>query len=235
MRHKTVLAPPGERGAKEGRRNRRQEQRRWGRTVRIRLNMPVGMTVVLLDEQDGRRKMMETLLSTSGYKVAPPVARYDDLADACARYHPDAVAISTTSPGQRLFDALSRRDTERACPIVLFSEDDTRTSMERSIAAGVNAYIVVGLNGNRIRSAVDLAVANFAQTQALRSEAAAARRALDDRKIIERAKGILMKQRKLDEDMAYRLLRERSMKRAQPMVDVARMVNDAAEMLVDDV
>ena len=178
--------------------------------------------------------MMEGLLSQSGYKVAPPVSNKAELADACARYNPDTVVISVTRPDAGLFDTLSGIRNGSARPIVLFAEDDTRKSMERAVAAGVNAYVVMGLSGNRIRAAVDLAVANFGQTEALRSEAAAAKQALDDRKVIERAKGILMKQRHIDEEDAYRLLRERSMSRAQRLVDVARMINDAAEMLVEE-
>lgn len=196
--------------------------------------MSVGMTVVLLDERDERRKTMENILTKSGYEVAPPIASCLQLADACARYKPDAVIISATKPDSDVLDALPSIKDGRPCPVVVFSEDDSRKSIERSIAAGVNAYVVTGLGSNRIRSAVDLAVANFAQTEALRSEAAAARQALDDRKIIERAKGILMKHRNLDEEAAYRLLRERSMERSEPLADVARMVQEAAEMLIDD-
>ena len=202
--------------------------------MRIRLNLPVGMTIVLFDEQRERREMMEAQLSASGYKVAPPVGRCADLADAGARYRPNALVVRTASPRPELFAALADRPDDCACPVVLFSEDDSPQSMERAIQAGVNAYVVTGLSGNRIRSAIDLAVANFAQTEALRSEAAAARQALDDRKIIERAKGILMKQRNLDEPSAYRLLRERAMSRAERLVEVARAINDAAEVLVGD-
>lgn len=212
--------------------------RRTGSTldVQITLNMPIGMTVVLIDEDPERRRMMESLLVQSGYKVAPPVSRVDDLADACVRYDPHAVVVSTSKPTRALLDGLSflRNGRTRPRPIVLFCEDGSPKGMQTAIEAGVSAYVVVGLNGNRVRSAVDLAFANFNQTESLRSQVEKAQEALRDRKVIERAKGILMKQRAIDEEDAYRLMRDRAMSRAVRLVDVARMITDAAEMLVTE-
>lgn len=209
------------------------EQEASAYEMQVRLNMPLGITIILIDGDDGRRGMMDDLLIEGGYKVA---ARLEDpaaLADACRRYRPDAVVVSTARPTKRLLKAIEDHQERGPRPVVMFSEDDGSASVQAAIAAGVNAYIVVGLSANRIRSAVDLAFANFNQTECLRNRAREAEEALRDRKVIERAKGILMKQRNIGEDEAYRLLRTRAMERSVRLVEVARMITDAAEMLVD--
>jgi response regulator NasT len=101
------------------------------------------------------------------------------------------------------------------------------------VDAGVNAVVFVGLNGNNLTSAIDLALADFIQNKTLRSRAAEAERALKERKIIERAKGTLMKQRNVDESVAYHLMRRRAMEQGKRLVEIATMINDAAEMLMD--
>lgn len=194
--------------------------------------MPVGLTVVLVDESEARSGVMEGLFADGGYKVAANLRRPDGLKAACESYRPDVIAVSTGRPSKKLLKAIGEARENFARPIVMFSEDDTATSMQAAVAAGVNAYIVVGFNSNRVRSAIDLAFANFDESQRLRSRAAEAEEALRDRKIIERAKGTLMKQRKIDEAEAYALLRRRAMANGARLVDVARMINEAAEMLV---
>jgi response regulator NasT len=194
--------------------------------------MPVGLTVVLIDESAARRGIMEGLFADGGYKVAATLSRPNALKAACERYRPDVIAISTGRPSRKLLNVIESARESFARPIVMFSEDDTAKSMQAAIAAGVNAYIVVGLSGNRVRSAIDLAFANFNESQRLRSRAAEAEEALRNRKIIERAKGTLMKQRKIDEAEAYALLRRRAMANGARLVDVAKMINEAAEMLV---
>jgi response regulator NasT len=105
--------------------------------------------------------------------------------------------------------------------------------MQRAVAAGVNAYIVLGLSSNRVRTAVDLAFINFRQTETLRTRADEAEAALRDRKQIERAKGIIMRQRGLDEAAAYDLMRNRAMHEAVRIADIARVINDATDLLTE--
>ncbi|MGD8810993.1 MAG: ANTAR domain-containing protein, partial [Gammaproteobacteria bacterium] len=132
---------------------------------------------------------------------------------------------------RRLLTEISELQEAERRPIVLFSEDDHPETMQQAVAAGVNAYIVLGISGNRLRTAVDLAFVNFRQTETLRLKVIEAETALRDRKVIERAKGIIMQQRGVDEAAAYGLLRDRAMRQAVRIADVARMVNDASDML----
>ena len=105
--------------------------------------------------------------------------------------------------------------------------------MQRAIAAGVNAFIVLGLSGRRVRTALDLAFINFRQAERRRDKAAAAEAALRDRALIERARDILMKQRQIDENTAYALLRDRAVQQGVRIADVARVIIDASDMLTE--
>ena len=201
--------------------------------MRVNLNMPTGTTLLLIDEDGDRRSMFKQLLREGGYSIAAAVNNVAKLGDAVRQHKPDAIVVSTGQPSKRLLTQIEDLKGPERRPVVLFSEDDKAESMQRAIAAGVNAYIVLGLSSNRVRTAVDLAFINFNQTETLRSKVAEAENALRERKLIERAKGIIMKQRQIDEDAAYALLRDRAMQQAMRIADVARMIIDATEMLTE--
>ena len=201
--------------------------------VRVNLNMPSGTTLLLIDEDGDRRSLFNQLLHEGGFNIAASVNNIARLGDAVRHHKPDAIVISTDKPSKRLLAQVEDlRGTDRR-PVVLFCEDDRSETMQRAIAAGINAYIVLGLSSNRVRTAVDLAFINFRQTETLRSKVVEAEAALRDRKLIERAKGIIMKQRQIDEDTAYALLRDRAMQQAVRIADVARMIIDATDMLTE--
>ena len=200
--------------------------------MRVDLNMPTGTTLLLIDDNSDRRSMFKQLLHESGYTIAASVNNPAKLVDATCRHKPDAIVISTDKPSHRLLSEIAELQESERRPIVLFSEDDRPETMQQAVAAGVNAYIVLGLSGNRLRTAIDLAFVNFRQTETLRLKVIEAETALRDRKIIERAKGIIMRQRGIDEATAYALMRDRAMRQAVRIADVARMVNDASEMLI---
>jgi response regulator NasT len=105
-------------------------------------------------------------------------------------------------------------------------------SIRAAVQAGVSAYVVGGLAPERVRPVLEVAIARFNQYQALRRELETARSTLEERKVIERAKGILMKSRRLAEDEAFRLLRKMAMDRKTRLADVARQIVDAAELLL---
>ncbi len=199
--------------------------------MRVNLNMPTGTTLLLIDDNGDRRSMFKQLLRESGYTIAASVNNPAKLVDATRQHKPDAIVISTDKPSRRLLTEIAELQEEERRPIVLFSEDDNPETMQQAVAAGVNAYIVLGLSSNRVRTAVDLAFVNFRQTETLRLKVIEVETALRDRKVIERAKGIIMQQRGIDEAAAYALLRDRAMRRALRIAEVARMVNDTNDML----
>ena len=113
----------------------------------------------------------------------------------------------------------------------MFCEASSREAIQRAVDAGVNAYAVIGVTASRVRSAIDVAIANFRTNVGLREELDEMKQALRERRIVERAKGIVMSQRGLDEAAAYKLLRTRAMKRGMRLIEVARALTEADDLL----
>lgn len=192
---------------------------------------PVGTSVLVLDQDAGRMSSTRHLLIEQGYDVADVVTDTVQFTEAVMRSRADTVLIYTSVTDEKLLDALRAIPQEHRRPTVLFTEDGSTDAIHAAVAAGVNACVVVGVNGNRMRSAIDLAKANYTNTRGLREELDEARTALRERKLIERAKGIIMRERGLSEEEAYQLLRNRAMQRGVRLVAVAEMVNEAAEVM----
>lgn len=199
--------------------------------MHIRLMTPVGTSVLVLDQDAGRMSSTRRLLIEQGYDVADVVTDTVQFTEAVMRSRADTVLIYTSVTDGKLLEALRAIPTEHRRPTVLFTEDGSTDAIHAAVAAGVNACVVVGVNGNRMRSAIDLAKANYTNTRGLREELDEARTALRERKLIERAKGIIMRERGLSEEEAYQLLRNRAMQRGVRLVAVAEMVNEAAEVM----
>jgi response regulator NasT len=116
-------------------------------------------------------------------------------------------------------------------PIVLFTEDRENATIQAALKAGVSAYVVAGMQPERLQPILEVAVARFEREQALREELRDAQTRLAERKVIERAKGFLMQQKGVSEDEAYRLLRKLAMDRNAKLLDVAQQVVDVAKLL----
>ena len=116
-------------------------------------------------------------------------------------------------------------------PIVCFTEDDDRDKMHAAIRAGVSAYVVAGLSADRVKAVLDVAVTRFKVEEELRSELEDTRNKLAERKIVERAKGLLMERQQCTEDEAYSKLRRLAMDKNLKLVDVAQRMLDVADLL----
>lgn len=192
---------------------------------------PVGTSVLVVDRNPERGAATRRLLIEQGYGVAGVLGDIADLAHAKTDLPVDTVMIYSSVMDEALLAGLRAVPADQRRPTVLITEDGSTEAMHAAVAAGVNACVVVGVNGNRVRSAIDLAKANFTNTRGLREELDEARTALRERKIIERAKGIIMRERGLSEDEAYGLLRKRAMQRGVRLFAVAEMVTEAAEVM----
>lgn len=199
--------------------------------MHIRLMTPVGTSVLVVDQDAGRAESTKHLLIEQGYGVTDVVSDISVLRNAIAQTTADTILIYAATLDQEMMDMLRHIPDGQRRPTVLITEDGTSGAVYSAVAAGVNAFVVVGVSGNRMRSAIDLAKANFTSTRGLREELDEARTALRDRKQIERAKGIIMKERGLDEAAAYTLLRTRAMQRGVRLAAIAEMVNEAAEVM----
>ena len=126
---------------------------------------------------------------------------------------------------------MRRVTVEHRRPVVMFAEDGKPETIRAAIEAGVAAYVVSGLQPKRGRPVIDVAIARFGQFQELRSQLDKARASLAERKLIEKAKGELMKRRRIDEETAYGLMRKMAMDQKLRLIDVANRIIEAAELL----
>lgn len=154
-----------------------------------------------------------------------------DLAEQVRTLHPDVIVIDMDSPRRDTLESMRAIHRDQPRPIVMFVDDDDPGLIDQAIQAGVSAYIIDGLDAKRVRPILDVAVARFREQQALRDELEKTKAGLRERKVVERAKGILMQQRSLSEDEAYRLLRKLAMDQNKRLVEVAENLIAFAKLL----
>jgi response regulator NasT len=175
--------------------------------------------------------VLEDALRRHGDLVLALVTGSHELLTAVTRLRPDVIIAAMDSPDRDTLEHMQAVGRDQPCPIVLFTHDGDPRKIEEAIRAGVSAYVVDGLDPRRLRSVVEVAIARFRQFQRLKEELAEARTRLEERKLIERAKGIVMEQRGVPEPEAYRLLRKMAMDRGLRLGDLASSLIAAAELL----
>lgn len=190
------------------------------------------LRVLLVDDDPERAALVEQALGAAGYVVAAQLAPHDDLHARVAKIRPDVIIIDMESPDRDTLEHMCCIGRELPRPVVMFTHDDDKEKIRLALRAGVSAYIVDGLSSERIKPIIDVAMARFQEYQALRGELAKATAALEERKLIERAKGLIMRQRQCPEDEAYRALRNQAMTHNLRLADVAKQVIAAAELLI---
>lgn len=151
-----------------------------------------------------------------------------------SKFAPDMVIVACDTPARDAIEDLRRVSETNPRPIVMFVDRSDSDQAEEALRAGVAAYVVDGLEPGRIRSILDTASAQFRVTEELRRDLADAKASLAARKIIERAKGILMKRRKINEDAAYTLLRKAAMDQGKTIAEVAQQLIAAEALLGGD-
>ena len=189
------------------------------------------MRVLVVDDSPERAAVLRQGLERAGYEVAAALAAPIELLRAVEQVRPDVIVIDTESPSRDVLEhvVLITRDQPR--PIVMFANDDSPDTIRDAVRAGVSAYVVDGLDATRVKSIVEVAVARFGEYQRLREELADASLKLEERKLVERAKGILMKARGMDEDEAFQALRRMAMDRGKRLGEIARQVINMADLL----
>jgi response regulator NasT len=189
------------------------------------------LRVMLIDENTGRSALLERALLDAGHEVAAKIAADEDLLGRVKEIQPDVIIIDIESPDRDTLEHMHSISREQPKPIVMFAEKGDSETIGDAIRAGVSAYVVDGLSSNRVKPILEVAIARFREFQALRDELDKARSSLAERKVIEKAKGIIMKQRGYTEQEAYGALRKLAMDRNQRMADVARNVVEISELL----
>jgi response regulator NasT len=189
------------------------------------------LRIMLVDDDAARLAMLEQALVAEGHTIAARLDTHADLPSAVERCQPEVIFIDVDAPGRDTLESLGQLSREQPRPIVLFAARSDAETTRRAVHAGVSAYVVDGLHPTRLSALLEVAIARFELHQALRQELDQARTRLADQRDIEKAKGLLMKRRGLDESAAYGLLRRMAMDRKQRIGDFARVLITAADVL----
>lgn len=189
------------------------------------------MRVLVVDESPERAEILRDGLLRAGYEVTASLSSPLALLKTIDELRPDVIVIDTESPSRDVLEHLVVMSQHTPRPVVMFATDGAPETIREAVRAGVSAYVVDGLDKNRIKAIMDVAVARFEDFQRLREELAEANLKLSERKLVERAKGLLMKSRGLDEEAAYVLMRKFAMDRKLRLAQVAQQLIDAADLL----
>lgn len=187
--------------------------------------------VLVVDESVERAETLRDGLRLAGCEVTASLTSALALLKAIEEARPDIIVVDTESPSRDVLEHLVVLTQHTPRPVVMFATDGAPETIREAVRAGVSAYVVDGLDVARVKSIIDVAVARFEDFQRVRTQLAEANLLLEERKVVERAKGMLMKARGLDEDAAYQVLRKFAMDRKQKLGQVARQIIDAAGLL----
>lgn len=193
--------------------------------------MQASLKIVIVDENPTRAVVLEDALREAGHAN---VVRLDETSQLLARIcavDPDIVIIDLETPRRAVLEQMFEVSRAVKRPVAMFVEESDKAAIEAAVDAGVSAYIVGGLRKERIANIVDLCISRFNSFARLRKELERARGALEERKVIDRAKGILMTAKNLTEDAAYGLLRKTAMNENKKIAEVAQSVVTAAGLL----
>jgi two-component system, response regulator / RNA-binding antiterminator len=203
-------------------------------SLRVVIVLPVPLSGVPDDDEVAeveRTRVLRIALLEAGYNVVATLPGDRFLPERLAQIQPDLIVVDAESQGRDILEhvVMATRDDRR--PIVMFSDDQDTSYLRKAIAAGVSAYMVAGTPSDHIKPVLDVAIARFEHEERLRSELADARNQLEERKVIDRAKGLLMSRQGLSEQEAYTRLRKAAMDKGIKLADVAQRLIDAADLL----
>ena len=188
-------------------------------------------TLLLMLEPSGNAASLRAALQSSTYSIAAEVSDALRLEAEVVRVAPDVIIACTGSPSERMLDALRALSEKSPRPVVMFANDASRAVIRKTVDAGVAAYVVDGWAAERMAAIIEAACARFDAHQSLRKELRATQTKLAERKVVEKAKGLVMQQRGLTEDEAYSALRRMAMDQNLPLAEVARRVIAVAHLL----
>ncbi len=187
------------------------------------------MRVLLIDPDRARAALVVEGLVGMGPLDVREAASYDER--EAAAFDPDLVVVACDSPDRDTLESLREASATNPRPVVMFVDRSAPGLAEAAVQAGVAAYVVDGLSAARVRPVMEVALSRFAVMQQMRRELAQAKADLASRRTVERAKGLLMKERSLDEEAAYRVLRKLAMDKGRSIGAVAADLIAFADVL----
>ncbi|NJM91416.1 MAG: ANTAR domain-containing protein [Rhodospirillaceae bacterium] len=191
----------------------------------------MALRILVVDHNPERAAVVRQALADVGGYLVEVAPKAGDLLALLRTAQPDVLIVDFDLPDRDTIEQLRVATRERPRPIVMFVDQSDNSMMHAAIDAGVSAYVVDGLSANRVRPVLDVAIARFKAFDALRRERDAARSQLADRKVVDRAKGILMRAKGITEVEAYERMRRAAMNEQKKMAEIAQSIVTAAEVL----
>jgi response regulator NasT len=195
-------------------------------------NLSEALKIMVVDEDEARGRALASVLQESGYKVVGLILTNEYLPSVMADAKPDVVLIDISSPSRDTLEMVSSIHRDHKRPVVMFASDDDEKTVQAAVEAGVSAYVADGLSLAKFKPIIQVAIAHFLKHQSLERELSYAKSSLDERKHIDRAKGLLMEKRRCNENEAFALLRKMAMDRkerigkvAMELVEMFQLVN----------
>lgn len=189
------------------------------------------LRVLLIDDGAHRAALIRDELTRQGHDVVGVIDSALVVHECVTRLAPDVVIIDAESPSRDTLEHIATLSGSNPRPVVVFAEDDGDEPLQHAMRAGVSAYVVAGLQPQRLASVLKVAIARFEQDKSLRDQLLQAQAQLSSRRVVERAKAILMQQGALSEDAAHRQLRKLAMDRGEKLVPLAQRILDAHALL----
>ena len=189
------------------------------------------LKIAIVDESPVRAAILENGLREAGFTQVERIAEMHNLLSRIYALDPDVILIDLENPSRDVLEQMFQMSRAVKRPVAMFVDQSDSASIQAAVDAGVSAYIVDGLKKERVTSILDLCISRFNAFARLQSELNHAKGVLEERKVIDRAKGVLMQAKKLSEEKAYALLRTTAMNENKKIVEIAQSVLTAAELL----
>ncbi|MFD0986277.1 ANTAR domain-containing response regulator [Methyloligella solikamskensis] len=193
--------------------------------------MPNALAILVIDENQIRASIIEAGLREAGYENVTLIHDMAGVAGRIAEINPDVIFIDLENPNRDMLENMFQLSRAVKRPVAMFVDRSDEASIEAAVDAGVSAYVVDGLKKERVKAILDMAVSRFNAFSRLSRELEEARGELENRKVIDRAKGILISSKGLSEEDAYALLRATAMNQNRKIIEIAQSLVTAAGLL----
>ncbi len=189
--------------------------------------------MLLVDADKIRASMLVRELESLGYQVVGILRTACNLLKEIDTCSPEIIVVGIDLPDDDILQKIATLQSIQPHPVIMFAEQDTPQIIQKVIKAGVSAFVVDDIQAERINSIVNVAIARFQEEQTLRQELTRTKNQLEERKIVDKAKGLLMRKKGLDEDQAYKMLRKMAMDKGKTLGTVAENIVEVMQVLAD--
>ncbi len=202
-------------------------------TTKYQLNSSLNeqLSILLVEKGVDQKSLLTRSLVDFGYQVIKHSYQNDNIIEQIELYNPNILILATDLPSNSILRSLSEVNQLLPLPIIIFAENDSPNVIKKAIKSGVSAYIVSEIHPQRIKSIISVANERFKAVESLKNELKQAKTQLESRKLIERAKGLLMEQKQLTEKESYEALRKMAMNQGSTLAMVAKNIIDVCSLL----